>query len=238
MRPCHLRILDATLCGILAAPAVALTDHKYHTKRRGFVLRAFMEVRTVPEITVGKWKMRNGEMAVVLAVGNPLGTAGNYPVLGWTRHGFCTWTKEGLNVSDREGRFDLHSPWPADPPAPLKLEVGRKYERASGEVLSVIAYVPVNPSTGIENARPFFAIDRLYTACWFTEQGCKFCDKADAADLIREHVPTPTPPTPLEVCKEFRRLWSNPIETYVHPDVRKLIEIADAAIAAEEAKGK
>ena len=73
----------------------------------------------MPKIEVGKWKMRNGGPAVVIADSNPLDAGHPYPVIGWTRIGLTNWKRDGRYKGDCDSEYDLMEPW-VDPPTPLE----------------------------------------------------------------------------------------------------------------------
>lgn len=75
------------------------------------------------EFTPGKYRMANGEQAIVVCdVGeNPIGKQDLYPIKGFTKDGERSWTRSGkLHGNNTPSGYDLLEPW-TDTPTTLEL---------------------------------------------------------------------------------------------------------------------
>lgn len=112
----------------------------------------------------------------------------------------------------------------------LKLEVGKTYETKSGHKAVITHRMPPNPFTGEEDGYPMRGYTEVLVGeiSW-KENGTYLSDSGSDSDIVREHVP---PPTPLEVCKDIRRYWPPGAEYRVSSDLAEILQKADAVIAA------
>lgn len=88
--------------------------------------------------TPGKYRMANGEQAIVVCdVGeNPIGPDDPYPLKGFASHGAALWTRDGkFTYGGADHNQDLKEPW-TDPPTAMEL------------CEMVVAYRESNPHAG------------------------------------------------------------------------------------------
>src|SRR5690606_10086723 len=112
------------------------------------------------EFTPGKYRMTNGEQAIVVCdVGeNPIGDNHDpYPLKGYAKHGTMSWTREGKRYNFCDDGFDLLEDW-TDPPT------------AEDVCKELLMYDDVNASVSepmrriIELARAAIAAEKARTA--------------------------------------------------------------------------
>lgn len=88
--------------------------------------------------TPGKYRMANGEMAIVVAsLGeNPLGgPSAAYPVIGYAARGYMEWTRDGKEEPLKDNSHDLVEPW-TDPPTALEALIALRAKFAYPEAYS------------------------------------------------------------------------------------------------------
>lgn len=108
--------------------------------------------------TPGKYRMANGEMAIVVCdVGeNPIGPNDPYPLKGYTENGPVSWSRTGKSGIGFAKECDLLEPWTDTPTA---LEVCEELDRVVGT-----GGVPCWLASVVKDARAAIAAEKARTA--------------------------------------------------------------------------